>query len=388
MTFICKTTPAHASLLFPPPSSHTRTHTYAHTHTHIHTHTHAHAHAHTHTHLSLRCGSTVLKKTSSPSQPYWARPQFKTLMANKWDVIVVMLGTNDANPNAWPVDRGCGTVAAPTTVNCQYADDYVALLAELRRLGTNATAGPAIYVMPPPPLMNNNRDPLNHTQSAVYPNQTIINSMLPSLVPAIGRLANLTTKPIDVFAGMGGSPQWNTPGSPSQIPHAGCTLATAKTFKPCAWWCDAQACGNCHPNDDGYTNLAKTVLAGLGPLPPAPPPPPPPPVCRQAQVVGCYNASSGSGGSVGMSPWLPAYQPQLHDRVTLENCAEACDALTLPLAGIEAGNHCWCGRSVAGVPAARGRPQPECEADRCHGDEAEPCGGDLRMLVYRYGCTP
>ena len=56
--------------------------------------------------------------------------------------------------------------------------------------------------------------------------------MLPILVPAIGRLANLTTETIDVFAGMGGTPQWNTSGSPSQIPHAGCTLATAKTFKP------------------------------------------------------------------------------------------------------------------------------------------------------------
>jgi lysophospholipase L1-like esterase len=54
------------------------------------------------------CGSTVLKKTASRGQPYWERPQYKTLVSNKWDVIVIMLGTNDANPNAWPVARGEG----------------------------------------------------------------------------------------------------------------------------------------------------------------------------------------------------------------------------------------------------------------------------------------
>jgi hypothetical protein len=66
------------------------------------------------------CGSTALKKTPNKGQPYWERPQYKTLISNKWDVIVIMLGTNDANPNAWPVARGCGTVAAPSTENCQY----------------------------------------------------------------------------------------------------------------------------------------------------------------------------------------------------------------------------------------------------------------------------
>jgi len=56
------------------------------------------------------------------------------LIANKWDIIVIMLGTNDANPDAWPVARGCGTVAAPTTSNCQYADDFQAMISEVRQL--------------------------------------------------------------------------------------------------------------------------------------------------------------------------------------------------------------------------------------------------------------
>jgi|EP01047_Picozoa_sp_COSAG01_P050471 hypothetical protein len=66
----------------------------------------------------------------------------------------------------------------------------------------------------------------DNTPEATYPNMTIINSMLPVLVPDIGRLANLTTAPIDVFGGMGGTSHWKT-----QIPSAGCTLETAKTFK-------------------------------------------------------------------------------------------------------------------------------------------------------------
>ena len=50
---------------------------------------------------------------------------------------------------------------------------------------------------------------------------------------------------IDIFTGMGGS-NWETPAFPKS-----CTLDTAKTYKPCAWWCDAQSCDQCHPNNNG-----------------------------------------------------------------------------------------------------------------------------------------
>ena len=39
------------------------------------------------------CGSTMLKQSNSP---YWKRPQYTTLTTNKWDIIIIMLGTNDA----------------------------------------------------------------------------------------------------------------------------------------------------------------------------------------------------------------------------------------------------------------------------------------------------
>ena len=44
----------------------------------------------------------------SADSPYWKRPQYAALTAGKWDVVVIMLGTNDAKdagsggPHNWP----------------------------------------------------------------------------------------------------------------------------------------------------------------------------------------------------------------------------------------------------------------------------------------------
>ena len=57
---------------------------------------------------------------------------------------------------------------------------------------------------------------------------------------------------------MGGVPNWQ-----ATFPVS-CSLESAKTYKPCAWWCDTQSCDQCHPDDNGYVQLATTVKAGLG----------------------------------------------------------------------------------------------------------------------------
>jgi hypothetical protein len=45
--------------------------------------------------------------------------------------------------------------------------------------------------------------------------------------------------------------------------------------------------------------------------------------------------------------------------------------------------------TVASAPAmARAVKPAECEADHCHGNTSEVCGGGARMLVYNYTCTP
>lgn len=91
-------------------------------------------------------------------------------------------------------------------------------------------------------------------------NQTVINSVYPKLIPLINKINTVNTDVIDVFTGMGGEANW---ASDSNWPKS-CTLDTAKTWKPCAWWCDKQSCDQCHPNNDGYTHMAAVMKKGIG----------------------------------------------------------------------------------------------------------------------------
>merc|ERR1712190_355034 len=194
------------------------------------------------------CGSTMLKKGDSP---FWQRPQYRALTAGKWDIVTIMLGTNDAKdpgdhgPNNWLHD--CGGPNHTTLEGCSFAEDYKSMIDLVRTLGTTP-AGPKIYAQIPPPLM---------AKYSIGANQTVINSVYPKLVPLIQK-ANNVLGPIDVYTGMGGVTDWET-----KFP-ASCTLDTAKTFAPCAWWCDKQSFDQCHPNNDGYTQMASIVAKGLG----------------------------------------------------------------------------------------------------------------------------
>lgn len=196
------------------------------------------------------CGSTMQKGGDSP---YWQRPQYTTLTQNKWDIVVIMLGTNDAKdpgdggPNNWHGD--CNS-ASPfnnlTVTNCSFAESYADMIAVVRTLGTTP-AGPLIYVAVPPPLMQH---------GSIGANQTAINNVYPALVPLIAEANNLTTTPIDVYGALGGVPNWQQVFPPS------CALNS--TYPSCAWYCDAQSCDQCHPNDHGAFHLAATVKLGLG----------------------------------------------------------------------------------------------------------------------------
>ena len=117
-----------------------------------------------------------------------------------------------------------------------------------RGLGTTP-AGPVIYAAIPPPLMQ---------LDSIGANQTVINSVYPKLIPLINQANGLPHAPIDIFAAMGGKSNWA-----SYFPKS-CTLETAKTYKPCAWWCDTQSCDQCHPNNNGYTHMATAMMKGIG----------------------------------------------------------------------------------------------------------------------------
>mmetsp|Transcript_24202 Transcript_24202/g.63195 ORF Transcript_24202/g.63195 Transcript_24202/m.63195 type:complete len:415 (-) Transcript_24202:150-1394(-) len=195
------------------------------------------------------CGSTMLKKSNSP---YWERPQFTALKGGTWDIIIIMLGTNDAKdtqshgPNNWL--HNCGGADHTTLEGCTFAQDYLSMIDLIKTLG-RTPAGPKIFTAIPPPLMQ---------LDSIGANQVVINSVYPKLIPMINTAAKVDTAVIDVFAAMGGTSDWN------QTFPKSCTLSTAKTYTPCAWWCDEQSCDQCHPNNDGYTRLASAMFGGLG----------------------------------------------------------------------------------------------------------------------------
>jgi hypothetical protein len=94
----------------------------------------------------------------------------------------------------------------------------------------------------------------------------------------------------------------------------------------------------------------------------------------------CYNDSQLRG--LGL-----AFQTQVHDHTTLEICAAACFLAKLPVAGIDAGNHCYCGAAGSLDHASSlVRPIAECEAQSCYSDKHEKCGGKGRMLVFPFTC--
>jgi len=123
-------------------------------------------------------------------------------------------------------------------------------------------------------------------------------------------------------------------------------------------------------------------ICPIGPNVSPPPPPPPAPgpkhACTLTAQLGCFDATKA--GSV-----LPAAQPQVHDIVTQGNCASACFDANLSIAGIDAGNHCWCGKSLVAGGALK-RPAAECQASTCHGNHTEKCGGTDRLMAYSFAC--
>lgn len=195
------------------------------------------------------CGSTMQKCADSP---FWKRPQYKTLTGAKWDIIIIMLGTNDAKDKGSGHGQGsCGpdgnwahncTGAGATT--CPFAKDYSAMIDLVRTLGT-----PKIYLAVPPPLMQ---------QGAYGMNQTVINDVFPPLIRSIASHNKIpSSNIIDVYKALGGEANWR-----QDYPKS-CAKTTTKPTS-CALFCDDQSCDQCHPDDNGYIQMAKTMKAGLG----------------------------------------------------------------------------------------------------------------------------
>ena len=174
-------------------------------------------------------GTTLLKRAD---HPYWNTSAYTRAVESEADIVVIMLGTNDAKSTNWH------------RYSAEYESDYASLINIFKSLASS----PRIHIMTPLPLYKDGRYGML---------QTAINTDLPRLVPAVAT-ANALPPPIDLFALF----QKHCPirsGTPGHPPNA--------TDQPCDWI----GCGGvdaCHPNNEGYSQLAAAVMAVVGPPPP------------------------------------------------------------------------------------------------------------------------
>ena len=176
--------------------------------------------------------------------PYGGSEQYTELTSAKWDIVVIMFGTNDAKEYVWP--RNC---TGPNALECPFAEQYLSMIDVIRTLGTSP-GGPKIYTVIPPPLMEavSVPDPTDK-------NQTVINTVLPKLIAQINTAGNVHTAPIDAFDALGGS---------GVIPKSGCCDINSENVPACRNYAGWGYCDNCHLTNEGNMVLAATVKAGLG----------------------------------------------------------------------------------------------------------------------------
>jgi MYXO-CTERM domain-containing protein len=175
-------------------------------------------------------GSTMMK---SPTDSYWNAPEFTAAKAFAPDIVVIMLGTNDAK-GAW----------VPADGPHHFESDYRAMLAELAALPSK----PKMYLVWPPPML----------RPSLKANETILKTQV---IPIISKIAadsgSGLAKVHDAFL-------------PDPTKYFGTGDGT-------------DIADGLHPNDVGAQRIADTIFCALRPgtTPPggarcsgAPPPPP------------------------------------------------------------------------------------------------------------------
>lgn len=116
------------------------------------------------------CGATLIKKGS---HPYRKQKAFKSALAFKPQVVVIMLGTNDSNPKNWQYKD-------------EFVTDYMALIASFRKLENK----PKIYLCLPVPIY-----------STIWQRNSIV--LKEQIIPRIKQVADKTNLPIiDLYSAL------------------------------------------------------------------------------------------------------------------------------------------------------------------------------------------
>ena len=89
----------------------------------------------------------MLRKADAP---YWNHSAFKAALNSTPDVVVIMLGTNDAKYRNWNAANGTGRNLG---AGDEYSKDYASMIQTFRTLPSK----PTVHIMVPPPLYMDGR---------------------------------------------------------------------------------------------------------------------------------------------------------------------------------------------------------------------------------------
>lgn len=162
-------------------------------------------------------GTCVLKSAGKYS--YWTTPMLSAALKSEPKIAILMFGTNDAKNSRWN--------------ETSFRNDYVSLIHKFQHLPSK----PTVYISIPPPL---------YSTIAIYGmNASVINDVLPRIIPEIASECNI--KVIDIFNALGGSALNFTE---AYIINKNKPLETYPNDM-------------CHLNDLGYSTIAHTVALTL-----------------------------------------------------------------------------------------------------------------------------
>lgn len=182
-------------------------------------------------------------------RPYWTTAHFARLNSTDWDVVVIMLGTNDARNSH--LLRTCAADATGRLRCPGLADSLTSLITQLRSNGV-----PRVLVAVPPPL-------LRHYVYGL--DQSSVNERISEQVRAVAEAnrEHLAHPPIDVFGAFGGPNQTEAPWE--------CSMLSPRIPR-----CELLSCDRTHPSDAGYEMIAGMVHRAIVSSSCRPPPAPSP----------------------------------------------------------------------------------------------------------------
>eukprot|EP01043_Picozoa_sp_COSAG02_P008482 COSAG02_NODE_272_length_26345_cov_761.363179_9_plen_286_part_00 len=173
----------------------------------------------------------LLRPCKSNGPPYWVTREFAraTNVTAPLDVVVIMLGTNDAKRNNW---EALGNQS-------QFTSDAAAMVATFLELPQK----PRVFLSSPPPLYH-----------ATYTmNQTVVGLVMPHILRTVCA-QHRDCSYIDMITPLGGWPSLSEPQL--FLPNASNHGCDSKNPKQCKG-------DGCHPDDLGHAKIASVVAGAL-----------------------------------------------------------------------------------------------------------------------------